>query len=237
MTALSSQPYHAAVSEIVGEQAAHAARFAEGRRAYDRFYDLAAQIGPEKAMDVLPGEASVVAELEANTPDRNRQVTMVREALLLSLETEMRSLAVASVMSEGSIIGRLRADLQQLGCYRKESLDGIDGGFWDVVRQGHGAFKQERERMINRVLSAWCDVYEIKPWTMVDAATTLNIVPDNYMAGTRWDMTSDAVAERWRSYPFDLVTDLAEVRDWAERDPEAVDALLRHLENGRGLSR
>jgi thioredoxin-like negative regulator of GroEL len=50
-------------------------------------------------------------------------------------------------------------------------------------------------------------------------------------------MTSDAVAEKCRSYPFDLAADLAEVRNWAERDPEAVDALLRHLEYGRGLSR
>jgi hypothetical protein len=178
-----------------------------------------------------------VSDLEASAPDRDRQIGAMTEALKLSLETEIRSLAEASVMAEGSIIGRLRADLLQLGRYRKESLDGIDGKFWDVVRQGHGAFKQERDRMLNRILSAWCEVYEIRPWTMVDAATTLNIVPDNYMAGTRWDMSSDAVAERWRSYPFDLVADLAEVRNWEERDPEAVEALLMHLHDSRDLSR
>ncbi len=237
MTTASSQSYHNAVFSVVEEQATHASRFADGRRAYDRFYDLAARIGSEKATDVLPNEAAVVAELEANTPDRNRQVAMVREALMLSLETEMRGIAEASVMSGGSIIGRLRADLQQLGRYRKESLDGIDGKFWDVVQQGHGAFKQERDRMINRIMSAWCEVYEIKPATMVDAASTFSFIPDKYMSGMYWDMSSEASAERWRSYPFDLVADLDEVRNWEERNPEAVEALLAHLAHGRGLSR
>jgi hypothetical protein len=221
--------YHDAIAAIRTEQAMHAARFAEGRQAYDRFYDLAARIGDANAKDVLPDEATVVAELEAKAPDRNRQVAIVSEALFRSLETEMRILAEASLVLERSIIGRLRSDLRALGSHRKESLDGIDGKFWEVVQQGHGAFKQERGRMINRVLAAWCEVYEIKPRTMVEAATIINSIPDRHMVGTRWDMTSDTATERWSSYPFDLISDLGEVRNWDERDPEGVDVLLRHL--------
>ncbi len=230
-------PYHDAVAAIHAEQALHAARFADGRWAYDKFYDLAAQIGAEKAKDVLPEEARIVTALEASAPDRGRQLNMAREALLLSLETEMRSIAESSVMAEGSIIGRLRADLKQLGRYREQRLDGINGQFWDVVRQGYGDFKQERGRMINRVLSAWSDVYDVALGTMIKAATIIDTMPDHYMTGTQWDMTSEAVTERWNSYPFDLVSDLGEIRNWDERDPEAADALLLHLQHGNDLSR
>jgi hypothetical protein len=240
MTAVQSQettPYHAAVAAVRAEQAQHQARFNESRGAYDRFYDLASRIGDRAARDALPDEAEIVDALEVSTSDRGRQIDMVRDALFLSLEAEMRSIAGASLASEGSIIGRLRADLNQLVRYRLEHLDGVDGKFWDVLRQGLGDFKKERGRMIFRILATWCDVYEIAPQTMIDAATTINIMPDNYIAGAQWDMTSAAVTERWQRYPFDLVADLEEVRGWEERDPEAVEALLVHLQHGRDLSR
>ncbi|MNU27283.1 hypothetical protein D3C71_156690 [compost metagenome] len=240
MTAVHSQettPYHDAVAAVRVEQAEHQTRFNESRGAYDRFYDLASRIGDRAARDALPDEAEIVDALEVSTADRGRQIDMVRDALFLSLEAEMRSIARASLTAEGSIIGRLRADLNQLVRYRLEHLDGVDGKFWDVLRQGLGDFKKERGRMIFRILATWCDVYEIAPQTMIDAATTINIMPDSYIAGAQWDMTSAAVTERWQRYPFDLVADLEEVRGWEERDPEAVEALLLHLQHTRDLSR
>jgi hypothetical protein len=226
--------YHDELCEVGIEQTMHVARFAEGRVAYDRFYDLAARVGERIAAETLPDDARVVAELAAATPDRNKQVERLMEALNASLETEMRSIAEASVIVEGSIVGRLRADLLQLARFRKECLDGIDGKFWDVLKQGHGASKKEPGRMLNRVLAAWCEVYEIKPATMTAAAMDLDMI---YVVGTHWNMSSAAVAEKCKSYPFDIVADLEEAKGWDELDPEAVEALLSHLQQSRNLSR
>lgn len=237
MTAAASKdptPYHDAVAAIRTEQAQHQARFEKGRVAYDRFYDLASSIGADRAKEELPEEARIVSDLEASLPDRDRQVVAMTEALKLSLETEMRSIAEASVMAEGSIIGRLRSDLKQLGRYRTESLDGIDGRFWDVLRHGHGVSRKEPDRMLNRILAAWCGVYEIKPGTMIEAAMDLDMI---YVVGTHWNMSSAAVTEKCKSYPFDLLADLEEAKSWEELDQEAVEALLLHLQHGRDLSR
>lgn len=236
MTAVHPQdnPYSVAVAAVRAEQAQHQARFNDGRGAYNRFYDLASSIGADRAKEALPEEARIVADLEASLPDRDRQVSAMSEALKISLEAEMRSIAEASVMAEGSVISRLRSDLKQLGRYRKENLDGIDGQFWDVLRQGHGASKKELDRMLNRILAAWCGIYEIKPVTMTDAAMALDMI---YVVGTHWNMSSAAVTEKCKSYPFDLVADLEEAKSWEELDPDAVEALLQHLQPSRDLSR
>lgn len=237
MTAAPSQettPYGAAVASVRAEQVQHQARFDKGRGAYDRFYDLASVIGPDRATEALPEDARIVSELEASLPDRDRQVSIISEALKLTLETEMRSLASDSVMEQGSIIGRLRSDLKQLDRYRKESLDGIDGQLWDVLRQGYGASRKEPGRMLNRILAAWCGVYEIKPGTIVEAAMALDMI---YVVGTHWNMSSSAIAEKCRSYPFDFLADLEEAKIWEELDPEAVEALLSHFQDSTALSR
>jgi hypothetical protein len=219
-----SAPYHQAVSAAVADQDRYRARFLEIRDAYDRFYDMAAEIGDDKATAALPQDAELVKQFEAAAPDRDAQMKAIGEALNCSLEEEIRRLATASLMSEGSIIGRLRSDLIQLDNYRKIELDGINGAFWSVIRHGHGASTKESRRMINRILSAWCDVYEISSKTMVEAATTIELIPDEFIADN--NIPKEALIERFASYPFDIVADLEEAATWGEKNPDAIPALI-----------
>jgi hypothetical protein len=67
---------------------------------------------------------------------------------------------------------------------------------------------------------------------MHEAATTIRCIPDYETHG---ELTSSLTKflSRAESYPFDLASDLGEVREWSEQNVAAVDALLaRHADLG-----
>ena len=232
----SSSPYLDAVASVQATQAARVSRFNEIRPVWDRYYELVDMIGRERATESLPDEAAVVEEFERSAPDSSAEWGKVSEALNRSLEIRITELASASVeRSDMSVIGRLRQDLKALEDYRKETLDGIRGGLWDVVRNGHGVDRKEKARMINRVLSAWCSVYEIKPLLMHRAALPFGLLPDyEVMDGGRRAIAS--FAANVKGYPFDLIADLREAREWPELNAGVIDALLDHHSQHGDLS-
>lgn len=193
-------------------------------------------IGRERATESLPDEAAVVEDFERSAPDSSAEWDKVAEALNRSLEIRITELASASVQrSDMSVIGRLRQDLKALEDYRKENLDGVRGGFWYVVRQGHGVDRKERARMINRILSAWCSVYEIKPLLIHKAALSFGMLPDcEVLDGSRHALA--AFVANVKDYPFDLISDLREAMEWTELNSSMIDALLDHHAQHGGLS-
>lgn len=219
--------YHNAKASVLASIEGRRGRFEQTRISYDRFYDLVAQLGPAAATASLPEEAAVVAEFEKSCDGPSQQMDHLLKALLTSLETRMASLATASVMVDGSIVGRLRHDVIALGAFRVRALDGIDGNLWELLKQGHGVTRSEPNRMLNRVLATWCGVYEIKPLVLHKAVLTIGLLPDAERYGVPAGVP--AVFEKHAAaYPFDLASDLAEVRTWGEKDVVFIDAVLAH---------
>lgn len=230
-----AQPYVDSIKAVESSQSARRSRFAAIQSTWNRFYELSDAIGRDRAIEALPDEAEIVDEFERSAPDSNALWDLVAESLNRSLEMRIRELAKASCeRADISIIGRLRQDLKALEEFRKANLDGINGRFWDVVRQGHGVDRKEKGRMINRILAAWCAVYEIKPEVMHQAALPFSAIPDYEVSDPASYLASFAAISR--NYPFDIAADMAEARDWPEADTGVADALLEHIRQHGDLS-
>lgn len=221
--------YHDAAAAVRKAAEDNRTRFEAARDTYERFYSLVEKVGIDHAREALPDDAAVVDELErANVIPAKLLIDLagVRTDVVVD---RIRTLASESVMTEGSIIGRLRADLIELERFRKEHVDGIGGSFWNVVQQGHGVDRKEKDRMINRILAAWCSAYEVSPSVMNKAAVTVGSIPTDEVYDLERSLTPFLI--RADDYPFDLVADLAEVRGWSEKNVAAVDALLARHES------
>lgn len=219
--------FHATRAAVRSDLVARRERFERLRPSYDRFYDLRSQIGDAAAREVLPEEATVVDEFEGSHGDPAEQTAKIAEARIKALEVHVRSLASSSLEADGSIIGRLRSDLLALDEFRFAHLDQVRGRFWEVFAQGNGVDPKEKSRMINRVLAAWCEVYELKPVTMHKAVWALSKLPssENYGITPAMQAAFTAAAD---AYPFDLATDIAEAGSWGDKDAEFIAAILSH---------
>lgn len=227
-------PFHEALALVKKNRSARVERFKSIRPVWDKFYSLADIIGRDGAAQVLPDEARVIDEFEASAIDTNAESSALLAALLVSLEGRASELAEASVgRTDISIIARLRDDLTALEEFRSGSLDGIGGSFWRVVSDGHGASPKEADRMINRILSAWCGVYEIKPAVVVGAVSIIGMLPDAFYEGNAPASEVQRILSRAQDYPFNLADDLLEVRTWGEKNLRVIDALLEeHARHG-----
>ncbi|NTF18158.1 hypothetical protein G6L37_07045 [Agrobacterium rubi] len=226
--------YVSAVDAVKAVQTARKEQFEALQTTWHKFYGLVDVVGREQATATLPDEAAAVEAFEISGPSSNTQRSEILEALNTSLENQMRHLAQASVGdSSTSLIGRLRSDLKELETFRKSHLDGIGGDFWSVAKSGYGADRKEKGRMINRIMSAWCDIYEIKPDVMIKAARTFGQLSPRYHDQFRYPFNSYEPLDLAARYPFSFETDLAEARVWDEFDPEEIDELLSiHARNG-----
>lgn len=226
--------YRDAVLSIREERAARAARFDEIRSNWERFYSLADTIGRVAATDELPEDAGIVAEFENWAADSTLQSAVLHEALCRTLEIKVRSLAEVSVeASETSVLGRLRQDLLELQNWRLINVDGIGGSFWDVVKHGHGSSKNEKGRLINRILSAWCEVYSVAPATMNQAALPFSNFTPGEVESVQGVCGFTKMA---KDFPFEIVPVLIEARGWDEIDPTSLDMLVDHYALDMGLA-
>lgn len=147
--------YAEAANMLQETQAAQSRLVLENVDAYDRYFDLAVRVSPERARELMPDEAAIVERIESGILAVNEARGKRWDALTACLLEKMEAVAKQPAdRSRGD--AQMMADaLRDVGRFRIEHLDGIDGRFDALAALGVGFQPKEKDRLLNRMVAAW----------------------------------------------------------------------------------
>lgn len=122
---------------------------------YNRFYDLAAKISPEKAREILPQEAAIVDEIEFGTEAVLNARNTAYESLGLCMIEKMKQVSMQPVDRSRGTAQLLIDALQEVNQFRLEHLDHRESKFDMVIAHGAGFQASDKDRLLNRLIVTW----------------------------------------------------------------------------------